>query len=59
MIKYYLLFMKEKRLRDRNTETAESLQKRLDTAKAELEYGLYFHCLCCQLFLIRCLLTAY
>lgn len=35
--------MKEKRLRDRNTETADSLQKRLNTAKAELEYGLYSH----------------
>jgi len=29
----------EKRLRDRNTETEESLQKRLGAAKAELEYG--------------------
>ena len=28
----------EKRLRDRGTETDESLQKRLDTAKRELEY---------------------
>ena len=28
----------EKRLRDRGTETDESLQKRLDTAKIELEY---------------------
>lgn len=30
----------EKRLRNRNTETEESLQKRLNTAKIELEYGL-------------------
>jgi len=29
----------EKRLRDRGTETEDSLKKRLDTAKAELEYG--------------------
>ncbi|XP_026472926.1 guanylate kinase isoform X2 [Ctenocephalides felis] len=29
----------EKRLRDRNTETEESLQKRLNTAKSELAYG--------------------
>jgi guanylate kinase len=30
----------EMRLRKRNTETEESLQKRLKTAKSELEYGL-------------------
>ena len=30
----------ERRLRGRNTETEESLQKRLNTAKKELEYGL-------------------
>lgn len=30
----------EKRLRGRNTETEESLNKRLNTAKKELEYGL-------------------
>lgn len=30
----------EKRLRGRNTESEESLQKRLNTAKKELEYGL-------------------
>lgn len=30
----------EKRLRGRNTETEESLQKRLNTARKELEYGL-------------------
>lgn len=30
----------EKRLRGRNTESEESLQKRLNTAKLELEYGL-------------------
>lgn len=30
----------ERRLRGRNTETEESLQKRLDTAKSEIEYGL-------------------
>lgn len=29
----------ERRLKARNTETAESLKKRLDTAKRELEYG--------------------
>jgi len=29
----------EKRLRDRKTETEESLQQRLNTAKIELEYG--------------------
>ncbi|KJE96113.1 guanylate kinase, partial [Capsaspora owczarzaki ATCC 30864] len=29
----------EKRLRDRNTETEESLRKRLDTAKGEFEYA--------------------
>lgn len=29
----------EQRLRKRNTETEESLQKRLNTARAELEYG--------------------
>lgn len=30
----------EHRLRKRNTETEESLQKRLNTAKIELDYGL-------------------
>lgn len=30
----------ESRLRKRNTETEESLAKRLNTAKTELEYGL-------------------
>jgi guanylate kinase len=30
----------ERRLRARNTETEESLQKRLNTARKELEYGL-------------------
>lgn len=30
----------ERRLRERETETEESLQKRLNTAKVELEYGL-------------------
>lgn len=30
----------EKRLRGRNTETEESLQKRLDTARKELVYGM-------------------
>lgn len=30
----------EKRLRSRNTESEASLQKRLNTAKQELEYGL-------------------
>lgn len=29
----------ERRLRGRNTETEESLQKRLNTAKCEIEYG--------------------
>jgi guanylate kinase len=29
----------EKRLRNRNTESEESLQKRLKTAKIEMEYG--------------------
>ena len=29
----------EKRLRDRKTETKESLQKRLDVAREELTYG--------------------
>lgn len=29
----------EKRLRNRNTESEESLQKRLDTAKSEMDYG--------------------
>lgn len=29
----------ERRLRERQTETEESLQKRLNTAKLELEYG--------------------
>lgn len=29
----------ERRLRGRNTETEESLQKRLNTAKVEMEYG--------------------
>lgn len=29
----------ERRLRGRNTETEESLQKRLDTARHEMEYG--------------------
>lgn len=29
----------ERRLRGRNTETEESLQKRLNTAKIEMEYG--------------------
>lgn len=31
----------EKRLRNRKTETEESLQKRLNTAKIEMEYGNY------------------
>lgn len=30
----------EKRLRGRNTESEEAIQKRLNTAKLELEYGL-------------------
>ncbi len=30
----------EERLRERGTETEESLQKRLDTARKEMEYGL-------------------
>lgn len=30
----------EQRLRARNTESEESLQKRLATAKAEMEYGM-------------------
>lgn len=30
----------ERRLKGRNTETEESLKKRLDTAKSEIEYGL-------------------
>jgi guanylate kinase len=34
--------MQEQRLKDRNTETPESLRKRLDVAKAELEYGNLF-----------------
>ncbi len=29
----------EQRLRARNTESEESLQKRLETAKGEMEYG--------------------
>lgn len=29
----------ERRLRGRNTETEESLQKRLNTAQTEIEYG--------------------
>lgn len=29
----------ERRLRGRNTETEESLEKRLTTAKIEIEYG--------------------
>lgn len=29
----------EQRLRKRNTETEDSLQKRLNTARVELEYG--------------------
>ncbi|GLH01271.1 hypothetical protein R5R35_007026 [Gryllus longicercus] len=33
------LMVLEKRLKDRGTETDESLQRRLDTAKSELEYG--------------------
>lgn len=31
----------ERRLKGRNTETEESLKKRLDTAKSEIEYGIY------------------
>ena len=31
----------EERLRARSTETEESLQKRLDTAKIEMTYGSY------------------
>lgn len=30
----------ERRLKERNTETEDSLKKRLDTAKSEIEYGL-------------------
>lgn len=30
----------ERRLKGRNTETEESLKKRLDTAKIEIEYGI-------------------
>lgn len=32
----------ERRLRRRNTETEESLKKRLDTAKSEIDYGKEF-----------------
>lgn len=32
----------ERRLRGRNTETEESLQKRLTTAKHEIQYGRFF-----------------
>lgn len=32
----------ERRLRDRKTETEDSLQKRLDTARRELAYGIFF-----------------
>jgi guanylate kinase len=32
----------EKRLKYRNTETEESLQKRLNTARKEIEYGKFF-----------------
>lgn len=31
----------EQRLRKRNTETEDSLKRRLSIAKAELEYGMY------------------
>jgi guanylate kinase len=40
----------EKRLRGRNTESEESLQKRLLTAKAEMEYGILQYML--QFFII-------
>lgn len=36
----------ERRLRGRNTETEESLQKRLNTAKIEMEYGLLPEIVC-------------
>lgn len=32
----------EKRLRDRNTETEESLQRRLTTARSELTFGMSY-----------------
>ena len=36
----FLLYFQERRLRDRGTETEESLSRRLDTAKKELAYGM-------------------
>ena len=39
LIKPPSLEVLEKRLRDRKTETEESLKKRLDIAKEELDYG--------------------
>lgn len=34
----------ERRLKDRNTETEEALQRRLAIAKTELEYGMFYIC---------------
>ena len=40
----------EQRLRGRNTESEESLQKRLLIAKAEMEYGMFcYNQFICQL----------
>lgn len=35
------VFFQEKRLRDRKTETEESLQKRLHAAQVDMEFGMY------------------
>ena len=37
------IVFKEERLRGRGTETEESLQKRLTTARVEMEYGTYWN----------------
>lgn len=41
LIKPPSLEVLEQRLRDRKTETDESLKKRLEVAKTELDYGKY------------------
>lgn len=39
----FVLFQ-EKRLRDRKTESEESLQKRLNAAKVDMDFSKYFVC---------------
>ena len=44
----FKIVFQEERLRGRGTETEESLQKRLTTARVEMDYGKYWYC--CSIF---------